>query len=114
MSSVSGQCRNCIEKKNRRMWKCNGCGEVKCAHEDYSEWLKKRKTETYAANARCNDCRSRIMEKEQAQRRKDVALVMKISDTSSQVPVVKLDRERDDAADQAVMPCKICEKRSRV
>ena len=41
-------------------------------------------------------------------------LVVKSSDTSSQSAVVTLERERDDGANQAVLPCKICTtKRSR-
>ena len=106
-----GKCKACMEKSRKIMWPCSGCGKVKCVPDDFSEWLKNRRTIKYTASARCNDCRSRLDEEEKAQQRKSVGLVVKSSDTSSQSAVVKLERERDDAADQAVLPCKICEKK---
>jgi len=78
--SERGKCKNCMAKRLKHMWNCSGCGGVKCAPDDFSEWLSKRVTIQYAASARCNDCKSRIDEEEKAQRRKSVALVVKSSE----------------------------------
>ena len=77
----AGKCKTCMQKKPKNMWPCSGCSKVKDVPDDFSEWLKNRKSTQYAAGARCNDCKSRLDEDKEAQWRKAGVSVTKVSAT---------------------------------
>ena len=54
------------------------------------------------AGARCNTCKDKLKEKEGAERRKSVALVVKSSDTAAPSAIVTLKRDSDDKSDKSV------------
>ena len=80
-SDAQGRCKECMHKRPYNTWKCCGCN-AGLSPGDFSEWLQKRKRKEYRAGARCNSCRAKSRQEEDAQRRTSANMVVTSSESA--------------------------------
>ena len=100
-SGDQGKCKACMVLCEKNMWACHGCGETKRAPAEFSAWLHKRSKLRYAAGARCNSCKAKLQQEEDALRKKSTSLVVKSSESALRSTAAACERKRDTTAIQS-------------